>query len=38
VQLASTAATTTGKYSGLHPAITAVMAIFSSVTGAYFGA
>ena len=37
VQTASTAAITTGRYSGLHPAITALMAIFSTVTGAMLG-
>ena len=30
-QIASTAAITTGRYSGRHPAITALMAIFSTV-------
>src|ERR1700688_4126931 len=37
VQTASRAAITTGRYSGLHPAITALTAIFSTVTGARFG-
>jgi hypothetical protein len=34
---AFTAATTTGKYSGLQPAITALMAIFSKVAWAFRG-
>ena len=34
---AFTAATTTGKCSGLHPAITALIATFSSVTSALRG-
>jgi hypothetical protein len=37
VQTASSAAITTGKYSGLHPAITALTATFSTVTGARLG-
>ena len=37
VQTASSAAITTGRYSGLHPAITALTATFSTVTGARFG-
>src|SRR5689334_24640318 len=36
-QIASTAAMITGRYSGRHPAITALMAIFSIVHGAHFG-
>ena len=37
VQAASTAAMMTGKYSGLHPAITALIAIFSTVASPMFG-
>ncbi len=37
VQTASTAAITTGRYSGLHPAITALIAIFSTVAMPMFG-
>lgn len=37
VVIASTAAMTTGRYPGLQPAITALIATFSTVTGARFG-
>ena len=37
VHAASTAAITTGRYSGLQPAMTALMATFSTVAGARFG-
>ena len=37
VHTASTAAMTTGRYSGRHPAITVLIAIFSMVAGAMFG-
>ena len=37
VQMASTAAITQGRYSGLQPAITALMAIFSTVTSTRSG-
>ena len=37
VQTASRAAITTGRYSGRHPAITALMATFSTVAGAMLG-
>src|SRR6516165_7643542 len=37
VQAASTAASTTGRYSGRHPAITALIATFSTVAGTRFG-
>src|SRR5262247_326602 len=37
VQAASTAAITTGRYSGLQPAITALIATFSTVQGARSG-
>src|SRR6266550_2257766 len=36
-QMASTAAMTTGRYSGRQPAITALIAIFSTVAGAHSG-
>ena len=38
VQIASTAASTTGRYSGKQPAITALIATFSTVAGARSGA
>src|SRR5258706_8896064 len=37
VHAASTAASTTGRYSGRHPAITALIAIFSTVAGTRSG-